>query len=87
MNVFDAPQVIHFYSVSDAYGEFSDFSPHSITLDSERWPTSEHYFQAQKFEDESKRQEIRCANRPMLPRGSGVTAFLVSSFGFSRLRG
>jgi predicted NAD-dependent protein-ADP-ribosyltransferase YbiA (DUF1768 family) len=44
--VSDAPQVIHFYSVGDPYGEFSNFSPHPITLDDKRWPTSEHYFQA-----------------------------------------
>ena len=60
------PDPIPFYRVSDPYGEFSNFSPHPITLDGKRWPTSEHYFQAQKFDDESKREEIRRANRPML---------------------
>ena len=59
-------EIIHFYSVSDEFGEFSNFSPHPIVLDGKRWPTSEHYFQAQKFEDEAKREEIRRANRPML---------------------
>ena len=59
-------RTINFYSVGDEYGEFSNFSPHPITLDGKRWPTSEHYFQAQKFEDSSKREEIRKANRPML---------------------
>lgn len=57
---------IHFYSTSDDYGEFSNFSPHSILLDGKRWPTSEHYFQAQKFHDESHREEIRRASTPML---------------------
>jgi ribA/ribD-fused uncharacterized protein len=42
--------VINFYRVSEAYGEFSNFSPHPITLAGKRWPTTEHYFQAQKFE-------------------------------------
>lgn len=40
---------IYFYSTRAAYGEFSNFSPHPIALKGKRWPTSEHYFQAQKF--------------------------------------
>ena len=41
--------VINFYSVSEEYGCFSNFSPHRIKLDGKTWPTSEHYFQARKF--------------------------------------
>jgi N-glycosidase YbiA len=62
----EAPRVVNFYSVGDEYGEFSNFAPYPITLDGERWPTSEHYFQAQKFEDKAYRQKIRKANSPML---------------------
>ena len=40
---------IVFYRVSEPYGEFSNFSPHPIKLKGLTWPTSEHYFQAQKF--------------------------------------
>lgn len=41
---------VYFYLVEEApYGVFSNFSPHPITVDDVRWPTSEHYFQAQKF--------------------------------------
>lgn len=40
---------IYFYKVSDPYGCFSNFSPHSIYLQGRRWPTTEHYYQAQKF--------------------------------------
>ena len=58
--------LINFYSVSDEFGEFSNFAAYPITLDGERWPTSEHYFQAQKFADQSYRQKIRKANSPML---------------------
>jgi ribA/ribD-fused uncharacterized protein len=57
---------IHFYSVGDPYGEFSNFSAHPITLGKKKWPTSEHYFQAQKFENPSDREEVRKANSPML---------------------
>ena len=57
--------VINFYSVSDEFGQFSNFAPFPINLDGERWPTSEHDFQAQKFEDEAYRQTIRKTNSPM----------------------
>jgi N-glycosidase YbiA len=40
---------IFFYKVDDPYGCFSNFSPHPIELEGHRWPTSEHYYQAQKF--------------------------------------
>jgi N-glycosidase YbiA len=57
--------VINFYSVAGEFGQFSNFAPFPINLDGERWPTSEHYFQAQKFEDETYRQKIRKTNSPM----------------------
>ena len=60
------PPVIHFYSLSDDFGCFSNFAPYPIQLAGKRWPTSEHYFQAQKFEDPRHREEIRKANSPML---------------------
>ena len=58
--------VVNFYSVGDEFGEFSNFAAYPITLDGERWPTSEHYFQAQKFTDKAYRQKVRKANSPML---------------------
>ncbi|MEK7950270.1 NADAR family protein [Luteolibacter soli] len=57
---------IHFYSVGDPYGEFSNFAAYPITLGKKKWPTSEHYFQAQKFENPADREEVRKANSPML---------------------
>lgn len=57
--------VIQFYSVDDDFGEFSNFSLHAIELDGRRWPTSEHYFQAQKFDDAAYREKIRKARSPM----------------------
>lgn len=56
---------IRFYRTSDDYGEFSNFSPHPIQLDGKTWPTSEHYFQAQKFHDAAYRECIRTARSPM----------------------
>lgn len=58
--------VIEFYSVGAEYGEFSNFAPYPITLQGTRWPTSEHYFQAQKFRDPAHRAEIRAAKTPMI---------------------
>lgn len=57
---------ILFYSTSDQYGEFSNFAPYPFTLEGKRWPTSEHYFQAQKFEDEAYREKIRKTTSPMI---------------------
>ncbi|KAG9305438.1 hypothetical protein G9A89_021156 [Geosiphon pyriformis] len=40
---------IKFYRQKNIYGEFSNFYPAPINLDGQEWPTTEHYFQAQKF--------------------------------------
>ncbi len=57
---------ILFYSTSGEYGCFSNFSAHSIRLDGQRWPTTEHYFQAQKFLGTDYMHEIRKAKSPMI---------------------
>ena len=63
----DPPRpVIRFYSVNDDYGEFSNFARYSIRLKGKSWPTSEHYFQAQKFANARDQEEIRGASTPML---------------------
>ena len=56
---------VNFYSVSDDFGQFSNFAPFPIALDGERWPTSEHYYQSQKFDDPAYKLKIRRANSPM----------------------
>lgn len=56
---------IHFYSSTDDYGDFSNFAEYPIRIDGVTWPTTEHYFQAQKFEDAAYRQHIRRASSPM----------------------
>jgi len=57
---------ILFYSVRERpYGCFSNFSPHPFELDGKRWPTSEHYFQAQKFAGTPHEDEVRLARGPM----------------------
>lgn len=58
--------VVNFYSVGDEFGAFSNFAPYPIVLDGVLWPTTEHYFQAQKFDDKAYRAKIRLANSPMI---------------------
>ncbi|NUP08811.1 MAG: NADAR family protein [Polyangiaceae bacterium] len=59
-----ARERILFYSVSDEYGELSNFAPYPIRLDGVQWPTTEHFFQAQKFSDADVREQIRRAPNP-----------------------
>jgi N-glycosidase YbiA len=59
-------QTIQFYGAGDEYGDFSNFAAYPIQLRGKRWPTSEHFFQAQKFADESDREEVRTAKTPMI---------------------
>ncbi|KAG0050955.1 hypothetical protein BGZ83_004248 [Gryganskiella cystojenkinii] len=40
---------LNFYRQGDAYGEFSNFWYAPFRLGGGEWPTTEHYFQAQKF--------------------------------------
>jgi len=55
---------IYFYSTRTAYGAFSNFSPHAIACKGVRWPTTEHYFQAQKFAGTPHEEAIRQAKTP-----------------------
>jgi len=55
---------IFFYSTTGQYGCFSNFSRHGFELDGLRWPTSEHYFQAQKFVGTPYLEEVRQAKTP-----------------------
>jgi ribA/ribD-fused uncharacterized protein len=52
---------IEFYSTGDEYGEFSNFATYPLRIDGATWPTAEHYFQAQKFDDRALREKIRMA--------------------------
>lgn len=62
---------IYFYSVRDEYGAFSNFSPHRIFLKKHWWPTTEHYFQAQKFAGTEHEHAIRKAKTPKIAAEMG----------------
>ena len=56
---------ILFYSTRERpYGCFSNFSAHGFVLDDIWWPTSEHYFQAQKFAGTPYVEHVRQATSP-----------------------
>ncbi|MDA9004166.1 NADAR family protein [bacterium] len=56
---------IKFYSVQDEYGEFSNFAYYPIKLRGRVWPTTEHYFQAMKFNSAIDQNEILNAKSPI----------------------
>ncbi|MCR9239226.1 MAG: NADAR family protein [Alphaproteobacteria bacterium] len=55
---------IYFYAQTDPYAEFSNFAPYGVAFEEEWWPTVEHYFQAQKFEDAGYQNRIRICGKP-----------------------
>jgi ribA/ribD-fused uncharacterized protein len=59
-------QSITFYHQDKPYGFFSNFSGHAIFVKGKQWPTSEHYFQAQKFEGTEHEELVRLAQTPMI---------------------
>ena len=63
---------ILFYSTRDPhYGCFSNFSPHPFDLGGRVWPTSEHYFQSQKFAGTEHEEAVRQAASPMIAARMG----------------
>jgi ribA/ribD-fused uncharacterized protein len=55
---------VEFYSTRGEHGCFSNFYRAAIRLRGKSWPTSEHYFQAQKFAGTDYEEEIRQAKTP-----------------------
>lgn len=56
---------IKFYRTKDEHGAFSNFARFPINMGKKVWPTSEHYFQAMKFDSIKDQEEIRKAKSPM----------------------
>jgi N-glycosidase YbiA len=65
------PEIIRFYAVTADYGCFSNFSAHPVQLKGRVWPTTEHYFQAQKFAGQPDEEEVRLAKSPMIAARMG----------------
>jgi ribA/ribD-fused uncharacterized protein len=64
-------QTINFYSTTGPYGCFSNFSRHPVKMKGKVWPTSEHYFQAQKFAGTIHEEEILRVNSPSVAAAIG----------------
>ena len=56
---------IHFYEEYKPYGHFSNFAACPIFLKGKLWPTTEHYYQAQKYAETDYEEVIRQAPSPM----------------------
>ena len=63
--------VIQFYGTLGEYGCLSNFSHYPFRLDGRSWPTTEHYFQAQKFPDTDHAEAIRQAKSPAKAKSLG----------------
>lgn len=64
-------KIIKFYATGDEYGDFSNFAAFRIELKGKVWPTSEHFFQAQKFAGTNHEDDVRKANSPMIAARMG----------------
>ena len=52
---------IKFYKSQEKYGCFPNFTKIPISLDGKMWPSSEHFYQSQKFLDEDLQEQVRLA--------------------------
>ncbi len=59
---------IHFYDESQNFGWLSNFASSPIFLDGKLWPTTEHYYQAIKYEGADYAEVVRCAHSPMVSK-------------------
>src|SRR5437870_3395589 len=64
-------EAIKFYKTSDPFGCFSNFIASPFTLNDKVWPTTEHYFQAQKFPGSEHEEAIRLCKSPMIAARMG----------------
>lgn len=55
---------ILFLKIAEPYGCFSNFSRHPIVVDRKEWKTTEHYYQAQKYEDPELQERVRLSKSP-----------------------
>lgn len=57
---------IYFYKQYGELGYLANYSNHGFELDGKYWPTVEHYYQAQKFNDEELKEKIRLSPTPKM---------------------
>jgi GTP cyclohydrolase II len=64
----DNTSPILFYHSDQTWGEFSNFSQHAVYLHNKIWRTTEHFYQAQKFNNPVLQERVRSAASPMLAK-------------------
>ncbi len=62
---------IKFFKLKDAFGEFSNFYRASFTFDNRVWPTSEHCYQAFKYDNFEIQEKIRLSKTPRIAADLG----------------
>ena len=63
--VITSDSILFYGPYEQPYGCFSNYAKHSFRLDGKRWPTVEHYYQAQKYVSDSQYYDrIRHAATP-----------------------
>lgn len=62
---------VYFYKINEEYGCFSNFAHYGFTVNGKWWSTSEHYFQAEKFNGTSYEEKIRLLESPMMAADLG----------------
>ena len=68
-NNIDKSQSIYFYNKNEPYYELTNFFRSSIVIDNEEYPTVEHFYQSQKFPNNSEFQlRIKSMDRPSKAR-------------------
>lgn len=60
----DINNSIRFYREGENYFKFTNFYPTPVIIDGKQWPTTEHYFQAMKFEDKETQEQVRLLETP-----------------------
>lgn len=65
--------MIKFWRTTGPYGFMANFSKHNIVVDGKDYPTSEHYYQAQKFTDPLKQEMVRGQATPKAAKQMACT--------------
>ena len=60
--------MITFWRTTDKYGAFTNFSPHPVSIDGKKWPTTEHFYQAMKTLDPDLQEQVRNCPTPKLAK-------------------
>ena len=68
-------QQTHYFSRSDADDLLGTYAPLPFFLDDQQWPTVEHYYQANKFDDKDVQNKIRLAATAQKARKLGRSRF------------